>query len=257
MRRYLGILDIARNFKDIKTTSGLKIIGQEQSLPLGKRKNPHDVFVNLDSALEIAVRSRKPKAVALVKWLVKKGVEKLQEEHQIQIEGKDVAIAFLNDDLDAELHKVQDVGKQLVDLEHENRELQNEVQRLQKRYVPYLQDTRKDNGMVVIQKNNGDEYPYVAICGQQGYVVQKIQNKLAHYPNAQLVVLAETPKAIVHYNWLREQGCIIANPDPVRHFRLGEHYTHYYYYYYYYYHQFILFWHKKNVVHNYKMYMTN
>ena len=77
---------------------------------------------------------------------------------------------MLNDDLDAERHKVQDVSKQLVDLEHENHELQNEVERLQERYVPYLQDTRKDNGMVVIQKNNGDEYPYVAICGQQGYV---------------------------------------------------------------------------------------
>ena len=116
--------------------------------------------------------------------------------------------------------------KQLVDLEHENHKLQNEVERLQERYVPYLQDTRKDNAMAVIQKNNGDEYPYVAICGQQGYVAQKIQNKLADYPNAQLVVLAETPNAIVHYNWLRERGCIMANPDRVRHFRLGEHYTH-------------------------------
>ena len=126
---------------------------------------------------------------------------------------------MLNDDL-------EDVGKQLVDLEYENCELQNEVERLQKRYVPYLQDTIKDNGMVVIQKNNGDEYPYVAICGQQGYVAQKIQNKLTDYPNGQLVVLAETPNAIVHYNWLRERGCIIANPDRVRYFRLGEHYTH-------------------------------
>ena len=80
--------------------------------------------------------------------------------------------------------------------------------------------------MAVIQKNKGDEYLYVTICGQQGYVAQKIQNKLADYPNAQLVVLAETPNAIVHYNWLRERGCIIANPDRVRHFRLGEHYTH-------------------------------
>ena len=80
--------------------------------------------------------------------------------------------------------------------------------------------------MVIIQKNNGDEYPYVAICGQQGYVAQKIQNKLADYPNATLVVLAETPNAIVHYNWLRERGCIIANADRVRHFRLGEHYMH-------------------------------
>ena len=29
-------------------------------------------------------------------------------------------------------------------------ELQNEVERFQERYVPYLQDTRKDNGMVVM-----------------------------------------------------------------------------------------------------------
>ena len=133
------------------------------------------------------------------------------EEHQRTIterdnviEEKDAAIALLNDDLE--------------DLEHENCELQNEVER--------LQDTIKDNGMAVIQKNNGDEYPYVAICGQQGYVAQKIQNKLADYTNGQLVVLAETPNAIVHYNWLREQGCIIANPDRVRHVRLDEHYTH-------------------------------
>ena len=176
MGRYLGIADIRHMFKGIKTTPRLVIMGGVQNPSLGKRKNPHDAFVNLDSALKIAVRSRKPKAVALVKWLSKKGVEKIQDEHQraitehqIQTEEKDAAIALLND-LDAERHKVQDVGKQLVDLEHENHELQNEVERLQERHVPYLQDTRKDNGMVVIQKNNGDEYPYVAICGQQGYV---------------------------------------------------------------------------------------
>ena len=188
--------------------------------------NPHDAFVNLDGALEIAVRCNKPKAVALVKWLSKKGVEKIQEEHQIQTEEKDAAIALLNDHLDAERHKGQDVGKTLVDLQHENHELQNEVERLQERYVPYLQDTRKDNGMATIQKNSGDEYPYVAICGQQGYVAQKIQNKLTDYPNAQLVVLSETPKAILQYNWLRERGCIIANQERVRHFRLGAHYAH-------------------------------
>ena len=33
LRRYLGILDIARNFKDIKTTSRLEIMGQGQPLP--------------------------------------------------------------------------------------------------------------------------------------------------------------------------------------------------------------------------------
>ena len=98
------------------------------------------------------------------KQLTNKMVEEHQRairERENVIEEKDAAIALLNDDL-------EDVSKQLVNLEHENRELQNKVKRLQKRYVPYLQDNKKDNGMVIVQKNNGDEYPYVAICGQQG-----------------------------------------------------------------------------------------
>ena len=83
------------------------------------------------------------------------------------------------------------------------------------------------NGIAVIQKNNGDdEFPYVAICGQQGYVAQKIKNKLTDYPAGQLVVLGETGNAICHFNWLRERGCIEVNPDRVRHFKLGENYTH-------------------------------
>ena len=123
--RYLGIVKVKSSMhipshfmckrQDIK--------GVWPQAPLGKRKNPHDVFVNLDGAIYIATNSKKEKAAALISWLVKKGVEKLQEEHQMQIEGKDAAIALLNDDLDAERHKVQDVGKQLVDLEHENHEL--------------------------------------------------------------------------------------------------------------------------------------
>ena len=80
--------------------------------------------------------------------------------------------------------------------------------------------------LVIIQKNNGDEYPYVAICGQQGYVAQKIQNKLIDFPNGQIVVLAETGNSIVHYNWLREGGCIEVNPDRVRHLRLGRNLRH-------------------------------
>ena len=80
--------------------------------------------------------------------------------------------------------------------------------------------------MVIVQKNNGDEYPYVAICGQQGYVTQKVKQKLIDYPNINIVVLLETPNAIVQCNFLRERGCIITNPDRVRHFKLRQHYTH-------------------------------
>ena len=57
------------------------------------------MFVDLDAALEIVVRSRKPKAVELVKWLTRKGVEKVAEEHQKAIDEKDMQIALLDDDL--------------------------------------------------------------------------------------------------------------------------------------------------------------
>ena len=46
-----------------------------------RARKPHVIFINLDSAIDIAVRSKKSRAVALVKWLNKKGVEKIQEEH--------------------------------------------------------------------------------------------------------------------------------------------------------------------------------
>ena len=89
------------------------------------------------------------------KQLTNKMVEEHQRairERENVIEEKDAAIALLNDDLD-------DAGKQLVDLENKNCELQNKVESLQERYVPYLQDTKKDNGTVIVQKNNDDEYP--------------------------------------------------------------------------------------------------
>ena len=92
--------------------------------------------------------------------------------------------------------------REISKLKQDTANLQAAVERLEWRVVPHLEDTRKDNGMAIIQKNNGDyEYPYKAICGQQGYVSQKIQHKMMNYLNAQIVVLAETPNAIVYCNW--------------------------------------------------------
>ena len=50
----------------------------------GRSENPHNMFTTLNGAIEIAVRSKKPNAVALVKWLAKKVVEEIQEEHHHQ-----------------------------------------------------------------------------------------------------------------------------------------------------------------------------
>ena len=165
------------------------------------------------------LRCKRIEAESFMVWVVETVLSREVRRLAVALDERDSALALVNDDLDA-------LQRQLVVLEQDKLQLQHRVERLERRAVPYLADTSKDNGMVVIQKNNGDEYPYLAICGQQGYVAQKIKNKLTDYPNAQTVVLAETPNSIVHYNWLRERGCIVANPDRVRHFKLGEHYTH-------------------------------
>ena len=169
------------------------------------------------------MRCDKKEAIPIRDWLVKeiipRGLNQIISEKQQALENKDLiihqnesTIAILNDDLD---------GSQ-----REYAILEYKYEQLEYRAVPYLEDPKKDNGIVVIQKNNGDEYPYIAICGQQGYVAQKIKNKLIDFPNGQIVVLAETPNAICHYNYLRERGCIEVNPDRVRHFRLGGNMTH-------------------------------
>ena len=52
-------------------------------------------------SVEMAIRSKKPKAVALVKWLTKKGIEKIQEENQQAIEEKDATLAHRDDRIEA------------------------------------------------------------------------------------------------------------------------------------------------------------
>ena len=95
---YLGIEDIRHKFRDFplhynRLRSDLE--GGGLTPTLGRTKNPHDIFINLDGSIEMAVRSKKPEEVALVKWLSKKGVEKLQEEHQKAITGRDNQIQAL------------------------------------------------------------------------------------------------------------------------------------------------------------------
>ena len=76
--KYLGIEGIRHNFKDFPshyTRPRLDLEAGDRTLSLRKTKNPHEVFINLNGSLEMAVRSKKPKAVALIKWLTKKGIK--------------------------------------------------------------------------------------------------------------------------------------------------------------------------------------
>ena len=67
------------------------------SLLKGQKDN--DAFVDLDAALEIVVRSRKPKAVELVKWLERKGVDNVVQEKRRAVEEKNMQLALLSNDI--------------------------------------------------------------------------------------------------------------------------------------------------------------
>ena len=104
--------------------------------------NPHDAFVNIDGALEMVVRSRKPKAVALVKWLTKKGVEKLQEDRQKDIEERDTriqAIEYENVGLQGEIRNAR---RTITDL-------------IANRHVP--RSGTIDTVLVVVEKNANED----------------------------------------------------------------------------------------------------
>lgn len=68
---------------------------------LGGRENPHDIFINLDGAIKIAIQSKKSKAVGLVKWLTKKGIEKIQEHHHVieKRDERDTALDLISNDI--------------------------------------------------------------------------------------------------------------------------------------------------------------
>ena len=81
--------------------------------PLGRTKNPHDILINQDSAIETAVCSKNSKAV---KWLTKKGKEKIQEEHQQAITGRDNQIKALEFSNGKHQQKILKLNKDIDDL---------------------------------------------------------------------------------------------------------------------------------------------
>ena len=126
--------------------SDLESGGQAPSL--GRTKNPHGIFINLDGAAEIAACSKKSEAVALVEWLSKKGIEKIQEKHQQAITGRDNQIKVLESTTEKHQQKILRLNKEIDDL-------------IANRHV-----ARRgcfDNVLSFIKKNGGEVHPYYII----------------------------------------------------------------------------------------------
>ena len=136
------------------------------------------------------------------------------EAHQQAIEEKDAVIALPNDDL--KNREYENVG-----LQGEIRAKDQQIAAFQRRYLGYLSDEDKSNGISIITKNNDEAgYLYISICGQHGYRRQKVRVLLTRNKGSTIFVDGDTPNAIVTYNFWREHRLIVVDPDRPRHFRL-------------------------------------
>ena len=212
--KYLGIRNIRDNFKEFflhHAHPRSDIEGVRETNALARTKNPHDIFINMDSAIEIAVRSKKPKVATLVERVSKKGVEKIQEEHQKAITGrdnqiqalesinekhqqqilrlnedhlqsieeKDATITLLNDDLKSREHDNKALQARRDVYKEQLQKCQDIITHLKKRYVPDAKDPGKDNIVMIIEKNTTPEedefyeYPYMLQEYNDGSLTQK------------------------------------------------------------------------------------
>ena len=79
----------------------------------------------------------------------------------------------------------------------------------------------KNNGISIIAKNNAEEeYPYISICGPHIYRRHKAKVLLIRNQGSTLIADGDRVNVIVTFNFWREHGLIIVDPDRPRHFRL-------------------------------------
>ena len=167
------------------------------------------------------MRSRKPKAVELVKWLTRKGVEKVAEDHQKAIDEKDMQIALLHDDLAGSQDLVRQLKNNNIGLQGGIRAKDQELAVSRPRYVPLLENVEKNYQITIIAKNDESaKYPFISICGQHGYRKQKKRVVLLRNPGSTEFVDRDTPNTIVTYNVWREHGLIETDHRKPRDFRL-------------------------------------
>ena len=153
--KYLGIRTKGDNFKDFPshcTRHRLEIEAAGLTAPLGRTKDLHDIFINL------------------VKWLIKKGVERIQEEYQQAIAGR-------NNQIQEEYQQaIAGRNNRIQALEFTNEEHQQKILRLNKesdyviktRYV-----TRRgcfDNVLCFIKKNSGKGHPFDVNIGSLKHI---------------------------------------------------------------------------------------
>ena len=151
----------------------------------------------------VIVNSRKDKGKALkehiLKDIVPRGfdarIKEIQGEHNQQTRQ-------LHQTIQEQDNRIQAIQYNKAGLQGEVRAKDQQIAALQRRYVGYLPDEYKNNGISTIAKNNEEEeYPYISICGQHGYRRHKVRVMLTRNQGSTLFADGDTPNAIVTYNF--------------------------------------------------------
>jgi len=201
-------------FNNIKTFTRVSLSRGAATSGPSQRQNDHDVFVTLEAALEIVVRSRKPKAVEMVKWLTHKGVEKVVQEKQKTIDEKDTQLALLNDDLIESQDLVRHLEFNNTGLQGEIRAKDQEIARLHERVVPRAMDPGKDNVTMIVRKHtrkNDDchfEFPYYISRIQRRKISTKRRWLLEQFSHSEEIVIIDNPNSVHAFNRFEEEGHI-------------------------------------------------
>ena len=224
--RFLGLVDVKATYRDTSTVSRKLLSNGVISPHPSQRQNDHDAFVSLDAALEIVVRSRKPKAVKLVKWLTRKGVEKVTQDHQKAIEKKqreiderDMQIALLDDDLTESQEHARQIEYNNTGLQGEIRAKDQEIARreielaqVRERHVDRCRDPGKDNVIVIFRKHTTDEddehfeYPYYISRIQRRAISIKRRWLLDQFLDSEEIVVIDNSNSVHAFNRLEEEG---------------------------------------------------
>ena len=142
----------------------------------------------------MAVRSKKPKAIALVKWLTKNSVEKIQEEHQQAITDRDNQIQAPENTNEKHQQKILRLNEEIDDL-------------IANRHVArYF-----DKALCFIKKNSGEVHPYYVIRCQYRQLEKHKRWLKLRYPNMEVADECDDPNAI--HRWNRFKREVIKKPN--------------------------------------------
>ena len=208
--RFLGIVDVKATYRDTSTVSR-KLLSNGVGLPHpSQRRNDHDAFVDLEGALEIVVRSRKPKAVELTKWLTRKGMEKIAQEHKKAIEEKQREIderALLSDDWKESQEHARQLEYNNTGLQGEIRAKDQEIDRRQEevhdlianRHVP--RRVSIDTILCFVDKKSSEKHQFYVIRCQQKTMEKHKRCLRNRYPD--MVILGECDDGNAVHRWCR------------------------------------------------------